>query len=76
LYAIPLTKIPTGYSTIPVCPDSCWKEISESPFEIHDRDDGEPAMKRCAQGDLTGILDFYQLVINETEDMPVHARRV
>ena len=26
-------------------------------------------MKRCAQGDLTGILDFYQLVINETEDM-------
>ena len=33
-------------------------------------------MKRCAQGDLTGILDFYQLVINETEDMPVHARWV
>ena len=33
-------------------------------------------MKRCAQGDLTGILDFYQLVINETEDMPVHARRL
>ena len=26
-------------------------------------------MKRCAQGDLTGILDFYQLVINETEDI-------
>ena len=33
-------------------------------------------MKRCAQGDLTGILGFYQLVIDETEDMPVHARRV
>ena len=33
-------------------------------------------MRRCEWNDLPGILDFYQLVINETEDMPVHARWV
>ena len=33
-------------------------------------------MRRCEWSDLPGILDFYQLVINETEDMPVHARWV
>ena len=33
-------------------------------------------MRICALTDLFGILDFYQLVINETEDMPVHARWV
>ena len=33
-------------------------------------------MKRCVSGDLPRILNFYQLVINETEDMPVHARWV
>ena len=31
-------------------------------------------MRKCTQSDLPIILDFYQLVINETEDMPVHAR--
>ena len=33
-------------------------------------------MRICTLTDLFGILDFYQLVINETEDMPVHARWV
>ena len=31
-------------------------------------------MKRCETGDLPGILDFYQLVIRETEDMSVFGR--
>ena len=31
-------------------------------------------MKRCAIGDLPGLLDFYRLVIRETGDMAIHAR--
>ena len=33
-------------------------------------------MKRCTLDDLSGLLNFYQLVINETEDMAVYARWV
>lgn len=33
-------------------------------------------MRTCVMTDLPALLDFYQLVINETEDMPVHARWV
>ena len=31
-------------------------------------------MKRCVAGDLPGLLDFYRLVIRETENMATHAR--
>ena len=40
-------------------------------FEIPDRRDGERTEKRWIQGDLAGILDFHQPVINEAKDMPV-----
>ena len=33
-------------------------------------------MRICALTDLPKLLNFYQLVINETEDMPVYARWV
>jgi len=33
-------------------------------------------MRTCVLSDLPNLLDFYQLVINETEDMPVHAHWV
>ena len=33
-------------------------------------------MRTCLLKDLPALLDFYQLVIDETEDMPVHARWV
>ena len=33
-------------------------------------------MRTCVMNDLPALLDFYQLVINETEDMPVHAHWV
>ena len=33
-------------------------------------------MRQCTLNDLPALLDFYQLVINETEDIFVHARWV
>ena len=31
-------------------------------------------MRRCDMGDLPKVLDFYQCVIQETEDMSVYGR--
>ncbi len=31
-------------------------------------------MRRCNMSDFPGLLDFYQLVVRETEDIAIHAR--